>query len=234
MPDASWEADNQAWRDQEARYQRCDALVCQCPNGSKYNDGSWEIIVCSTCGSYGIHEECNNSKIENFDNYECPNCDELTQKLHPPNDESSNSNQLSKIGLLNINNSSSDCNNRFIDLNGNSNENSNEKLNESEIQCFKLNEQNLSENANDNSKENLKEPKLEFIDDDLDESEEKLRDSFKNSDLQFIDDDSLIFLDNDSNDKIECQFDVDETEEVAITVEKKNQHIKSEKLVKKN
>ena len=41
-------------------HQRCDSLLCQCPQGPEFNrrGGRFEIVKCQTCGSRGVHMEC--------------------------------------------------------------------------------------------------------------------------------------------------------------------------------
>ena len=106
--DALWEGE-QAWRDQEARYESCDVINCKCPNGANYNEdySQWEIYVCSTCGSWGCHRACNNIQIDNNDNYqfECPECTRSTQRnLDSSSDQISNqiNNQIANISNIQI------------------------------------------------------------------------------------------------------------------------------------
>ena len=57
--DADWE-NGDAFADQLHRHDTCDAPVCLCPSGRKFDDEDtdWEIMLCVLCGAQGIHVLC--------------------------------------------------------------------------------------------------------------------------------------------------------------------------------
>ncbi|XP_060566678.1 uncharacterized protein LOC132725559 [Ruditapes philippinarum] len=92
--DASWEKEPHAFHELLERYGHCDAPVCKCAEGRKYDkDGSkWEIILCEFCGSHGAHVACNH--LEKLGKHDiCKGCKDVDEKtreeeylLHsPPN-----------------------------------------------------------------------------------------------------------------------------------------------------
>lgn len=80
--DASWELEENAYSDLLFSYSHCDAITCYCPKGrtysSNHNDnGSWNLLLCVTCGSQGCHRKCSNMLVDN--QWECLECKEITQ-----------------------------------------------------------------------------------------------------------------------------------------------------------
>jgi len=92
--DAKWEQNENAWRDQESRYEHCDAIKCKCPfnDGRNYvgeDDSEWAINICCTCGSYGVHTGCLIDETIDLETFECPDCLQLSSKLSITFDSSS-------------------------------------------------------------------------------------------------------------------------------------------------
>ncbi|XP_045114767.1 proline-rich protein 36-like isoform X2 [Portunus trituberculatus] len=58
--DASWELEPNAFNELLERPIHCDAAKCACPNGRSADvDGTWwEVLLCSLCGSTGVHVRC--------------------------------------------------------------------------------------------------------------------------------------------------------------------------------
>ncbi|TGZ37682.1 DNA polymerase zeta catalytic subunit [Temnothorax longispinosus] len=58
--DASWELVPNAFEELLYRHDQCDAPKCLCPKGRKHisNNAKWELTLCRTCGSQGIHMAC--------------------------------------------------------------------------------------------------------------------------------------------------------------------------------
>ncbi|XP_076036944.1 uncharacterized protein LOC143022559 [Oratosquilla oratoria] len=58
--DASWELEPNAFQELHERPVHCDAEKCRCPTGRKTDDCGtrWEVLLCSLCGSTGIHIAC--------------------------------------------------------------------------------------------------------------------------------------------------------------------------------
>lgn len=90
--DASWEKEPHAFQELLERYSHCDAPVCKCVEGRKYDkEGSkWEIILCDFCGSHGAHVACNHMEKlgKNDICHGCKEVDERTREeeylLHSP------------------------------------------------------------------------------------------------------------------------------------------------------
>ncbi|XP_076754834.1 uncharacterized protein LOC143425718 [Xylocopa sonorina] len=73
--DASWELVPNAFQELLYRHDQCDAPVCICPKGRKYTsfNAKWELALCRTCGSQGIHMACGQLKWAN-PMWECTEC----------------------------------------------------------------------------------------------------------------------------------------------------------------
>ncbi|XP_011342654.1 dentin sialophosphoprotein isoform X2 [Ooceraea biroi] len=73
--DASWELVPNAFEELLYRHDQCDAVLCLCPKGRKYtsSNAKWELVLCRTCGSQGIHMSCGQLKWANpvWDCVEC-------------------------------------------------------------------------------------------------------------------------------------------------------------------
>ncbi|XP_045175865.2 uncharacterized protein LOC123536603 [Mercenaria mercenaria] len=90
--DASWEKEPHAFQELLERYGHCDAPLCKCVEGRKYDkEGSkWEIILCDFCGSHGAHVACNH--LEKMGKHDiCHGCKEVDERtreeeylLHSP------------------------------------------------------------------------------------------------------------------------------------------------------
>ncbi|XP_022187296.2 G2/M phase-specific E3 ubiquitin-protein ligase [Nilaparvata lugens] len=74
--DASWETEPRAFRELLERYSRCDAVKCVCRRGRDFTDNNinsmWQILLCSLCGSQGIHRKCLMSRTKS--RWECDTC----------------------------------------------------------------------------------------------------------------------------------------------------------------
>ncbi|XP_022178090.1 PHD finger protein 7-like isoform X2 [Myzus persicae] len=66
--DASWETVPNAFAELLERHSSCNASNCLCPHQDKrtfqQESGSWEIILCHTCGSNGTHRLCSAIKCD--------------------------------------------------------------------------------------------------------------------------------------------------------------------------
>ncbi|KAG5322009.1 G2E3 ligase, partial [Acromyrmex heyeri] len=73
--DASWELEPNAFEELLYRHDQCDAPKCLCPKGRKYTstNAKWELVLCRTCGSQGIHMSCGQLKWAN-PVWECEEC----------------------------------------------------------------------------------------------------------------------------------------------------------------
>lgn len=81
--DAAWELEQNAFQDLYIRHSRCDAVICACPKGRKYDrdDSSWEVVLCSNCGSEGCHVGC--GKISRVTlKWQCASCLEVLKKFN--------------------------------------------------------------------------------------------------------------------------------------------------------
>ncbi|RWS01013.1 putative GPI-anchored adhesin-like protein PGA55-like protein, partial [Dinothrombium tinctorium] len=74
--DASWELENDAFRDLAYQYSRCDAKLCLCPEGPTYDEqnSDWDIVVCEYCSSQGMHVKCGNIKSDELQTWTCDTC----------------------------------------------------------------------------------------------------------------------------------------------------------------
>ncbi|KAG7465615.1 hypothetical protein MATL_G00155430 [Megalops atlanticus] len=72
--DASWELEENAYRELLQVYQRCDALKCHCSGGRNYSsqEGRWEIVRCMFCGSRGTHRKCSSLRFNS--SWTCEDC----------------------------------------------------------------------------------------------------------------------------------------------------------------
>ncbi|KAL4143815.1 hypothetical protein QTP88_006091 [Uroleucon formosanum] len=74
--DASWETVPNAFAELLERHSSCNAPTCLCPHEDKrtyiQESGSWEIILCHTCGSNGTHRLC--SAIKCDQRWHCAAC----------------------------------------------------------------------------------------------------------------------------------------------------------------
>ncbi|XP_076277631.1 uncharacterized protein LOC143207744 isoform X2 [Lasioglossum baleicum] len=79
--DASWELEPNAFQDLLYRHDQCDAPICLCPKGRKYTsiNAKWELTLCRTCGSQGIHMECGQLKW-GTPIWECVECTSILDK----------------------------------------------------------------------------------------------------------------------------------------------------------
>nr|XP_033338500.1 uncharacterized protein LOC117227412 isoform X1 [Megalopta genalis] len=82
--DASWELEPNAFQELLFRHDQCDALICLCPKGRKYTsfNAKWELVLCRTCGSQGIHMSCGQLKWSN-PIWECAECISILDKSKP-------------------------------------------------------------------------------------------------------------------------------------------------------
>ncbi|XP_076163403.1 uncharacterized protein LOC143144656 [Ptiloglossa arizonensis] len=73
--DASWELEPNAFQELLYRHDQCDAPICLCPKGRKHTsfNAKWELTLCRTCGSQGIHMACGKLKWAN-PIWECSEC----------------------------------------------------------------------------------------------------------------------------------------------------------------
>lgn len=73
--DASWELIPNAFEELLYRHDQCDASKCLCPKGRKHtsHNAKWELALCRTCGSQGIHMACGQLKWAN-PMWECEEC----------------------------------------------------------------------------------------------------------------------------------------------------------------
>ncbi|KAG7207936.1 hypothetical protein KM043_009524 [Ampulex compressa] len=79
--DASWELVPNAFQELLYRHDQCDAVVCLCPKGRKYtsSNAKWELALCRTCGSQGIHMACGQLKWAN-PIWDCSECVSIMRK----------------------------------------------------------------------------------------------------------------------------------------------------------
>lgn len=78
--DASWEVVPNAFGELYQRHDTCDAENCTCPKGRRgnYVGTRWELVLCSTCGSQGIHIGCGRLKWTKPE-WHCPACSAVVQ-----------------------------------------------------------------------------------------------------------------------------------------------------------
>ncbi|XP_078050635.1 uncharacterized protein LOC144477074 isoform X2 [Augochlora pura] len=82
--DASWELEPNAFQELLFRHDQCDAPICLCPKGRKHTsfNAKWELVLCRTCGSQGIHMSCGHLKWSN-PIWECAECISILEKSKP-------------------------------------------------------------------------------------------------------------------------------------------------------
>ncbi|XP_014215210.1 uncharacterized protein LOC106644280 isoform X2 [Copidosoma floridanum] len=99
--DASWELVPNAFEELLYRHDRCDSKICQCAKGRTYtsSNGKWELILCRTCGSQGIHVLCGQLKWSN-PTWDCPECTLILKNNceNTTDDLTSNSNEITRHG----------------------------------------------------------------------------------------------------------------------------------------
>lgn len=79
--DASWELVPNAFEELLYRHNRCDAHKCLCPKGREHvsANAKWELTLCRTCGSQGIHIACGRLKwVKPM--WECSECTSILHK----------------------------------------------------------------------------------------------------------------------------------------------------------
>ncbi|XP_015119244.1 uncharacterized protein LOC107042630 [Diachasma alloeum] len=88
--DASWELVPNAFQELLYRHNRCDASQCICSKGRRYTSSNpkWELILCRTCGSQGIHVACGRLKWGNA-TWDCRECTSILTKTAQENSEES-------------------------------------------------------------------------------------------------------------------------------------------------
>ncbi|NWR61499.1 G2E3 ligase, partial [Bucorvus abyssinicus] len=70
----SWER-GQAYAELQERHSHCDATECLCPGGREQaeEEGSWQLLLCSSCAGEGTHRSC--SRLKNMAaSWECNSC----------------------------------------------------------------------------------------------------------------------------------------------------------------
>ncbi|XP_014478792.1 PREDICTED: uncharacterized protein LOC106746574 isoform X2 [Dinoponera quadriceps] len=79
--DASWELVPNAFEELLYRHDQCDATLCLCPKGRKHtsSNAKWELVLCRSCGSQGIHMACGKLKWAN-PLWECVECTSILCK----------------------------------------------------------------------------------------------------------------------------------------------------------
>lgn len=90
--DASWELVPNAFEELLYRHDQCDAVKCLCPKGRKHvsSNAKWELTLCQTCGSQGIHMACGHLKWAN-PIWECAECTSILNSKNNEDEESNNS-----------------------------------------------------------------------------------------------------------------------------------------------
>ncbi|XP_025410978.1 PHD finger protein 7-like isoform X2 [Sipha flava] len=83
--DASWETVPDAYVELLERHSTCNADTCLCPHPERRNfqqeTGSWEIILCHACGSYGTHKLCSSLKCN--EQWYCNSCHSIAVTENP-------------------------------------------------------------------------------------------------------------------------------------------------------
>ncbi|EFN72517.1 G2/M phase-specific E3 ubiquitin-protein ligase [Camponotus floridanus] len=92
--DASWELVPNAFEELLYRHDQCDAVKCLCPKGRKHvsSNAKWELILCRTCGSQGIHMACGQLKWAN-PVWDCTECTSILR--NSKNNEDAKSDNIS-------------------------------------------------------------------------------------------------------------------------------------------
>lgn len=85
--DAAWEGGGN-FAELLEKYSRCDSSACQCPLGSDFSDdtGIWELVLCGSCGQYGIHVGCKQWKSYP-PSLLCPTCRPVHESESPCRDK---------------------------------------------------------------------------------------------------------------------------------------------------
>ena len=80
--DAAWEAEPDAFGELLERHGNCDADDCLCPGGRQQDEDytPWEIVLCSICGSSGIHVSCGGLDSKK-PKWSCGFCFKIEKKL---------------------------------------------------------------------------------------------------------------------------------------------------------
>ncbi|KAL2722490.1 signal transducer and activator of transcription B-like isoform X1 [Vespula squamosa] len=104
--DASWELEPNAFQELLYRHDRCDAVTCLCPKGRNYTsmNAKWELALCRTCGSQGIHMACGQLKWAN----PVWSCDECISILDKVKQSTKNVSETINITYRNIDTDTSD------------------------------------------------------------------------------------------------------------------------------
>ncbi|XP_047352777.1 GATA zinc finger domain-containing protein 14-like isoform X1 [Vespa velutina] len=104
--DASWELEPNAFQELLYRHDRCDAVTCLCPKGRNYTsmNAKWELALCRTCGSQGIHMACGQLKWAN----PVWSCDECISILDKVKQSTKNVTETINITYRNIDTDTSD------------------------------------------------------------------------------------------------------------------------------
>ncbi|XP_039289135.1 uncharacterized protein LOC111053278 [Nilaparvata lugens] len=92
--DASWEKPN-AFNELLERYQHCDTEACLCPEGRRFNKHPWQMLLCTDCGSQGVHNNCLPSNYS-YSEWKCDICSNVNSDQHLPNpvEDSFNGNRV--------------------------------------------------------------------------------------------------------------------------------------------
>ncbi|BFF91733.1 uncharacterized protein DMAD_09951 [Drosophila madeirensis] len=56
--DATWERQNNAYKELHRKHMRCVQETCLCPNGRDFNKNTWIICPCKLCSLTGAHLKC--------------------------------------------------------------------------------------------------------------------------------------------------------------------------------
>uniref|UniRef100_T1KZ44 PHD-type domain-containing protein n=2 Tax=Tetranychus urticae TaxID=32264 RepID=T1KZ44_TETUR len=85
--DASWELEENAFGDLYYRYNKCDAEICDCPDGREYDKGGsqWDIAICRICASHGSHAKCGNLSEDDLESWVCSTCSNIEFKNNNEN-----------------------------------------------------------------------------------------------------------------------------------------------------
>ncbi|XP_072210010.1 PHD finger protein 7-like [Excalfactoria chinensis] len=77
--DAAWEMEEGAYHELHVQHSRCDANVCLCPQGREHSEnvGPWRMLLCSSCGSCGTHQQCS-AVAEDAESWECSGCSSVS------------------------------------------------------------------------------------------------------------------------------------------------------------
>ncbi|XP_011297042.1 uncharacterized protein [Fopius arisanus] len=86
--DASWELVPNAFQELLYRHNRCDASQCICSKGRTYTSSNpkWELILCRSCGSQGVHVACGRLKWGDA-TWDCRECCVILNKTEANSEE---------------------------------------------------------------------------------------------------------------------------------------------------